>query len=111
MQPLQAPCDALADPRGGVVEVDFLDPSDLRHEEVVATGLGGVEEGIANEEFRGAVVRGGVDGGYAEVEGAADQCADGERGGVRIHLRVVGATAEDYWGEESGELGAGSGGG
>lgn len=84
-----------------------MDSADFGHEEVGGTWDGGVEEGVADERFGGAVVGGGVDCCYAEGEGATDECADGQRGGVGVHLGVVDAAAEDYGREEGGEWGTG----
>lgn len=56
---------------------------------------GGLREGASDELFRGAVVRGGVEGTNSEGEGARDYRARGEGEGVGVVLVVEGCGAAD----------------
>lgn len=80
---------------GGVVEGGGPDAADFGYEREGRAGREDVGEGSAQEGLGRAVVGGGVEGGYAEVDGALDDRGGGH--GVRVGdvLAVEGCCAED----------------
>jgi len=108
-----APAYALAYPGGGIVEDGGGYAADFCGEKVAGAGEvcegRGVGKGGAEDGFSRAVVRGGVKGEEARVEGMLDDGESGEGFGRGVVLVVEGGCAEGQGGNTFGDGGAGGG--
>lgn len=109
MEPLQGALDREAHPFGAVVEFRRSDPANFCDDAVAGARVlpedGGRVQGLPEELLRGPVVRRGVEGADAKVEGALDDGIRWDQVGRGIVEIVEGRGAADERGEDGGEGG------